>query len=246
MLQLLHPAALWTLAALALPLVIHLRRPPPRTVRLGSLRFLENMSRAVRWRNPRWRERTLLLCPPSRVYSPRSSLLLAEPRWIDTSARRSAALGAARPDGGTRRATRSRAGTIVRAGRLRTPPPRPRFPRRSGPTRRRVRAHRHRTRSLVPVARGRRRTAGGLDADRVFTPGRLASLRGDRPVLDPLPGRVGTDHRRVDGERHATSLGLPTPPRERAPSRDAAIRAIDGVHASKTPTAPNAPPNPRP
>ncbi len=81
MLQLLHPAALWTLAALALPLAIHLRRPPPRTVRLGSLRFLENVPRRP-WRNPRWRE-WLLLCVRLALLAA-LALLLAEPRWVET------------------------------------------------------------------------------------------------------------------------------------------------------------------
>ena len=45
--QLLSPASLWTLAALTLPLAIHLWRPPPRTVRLGSLRFLEKSAAPV-------------------------------------------------------------------------------------------------------------------------------------------------------------------------------------------------------
>ncbi len=55
---LLSPAALWTLAALALPLAVHLWRRPPRTVRLGSLRFLQ--SRPRRLQNLRWREWVLL------------------------------------------------------------------------------------------------------------------------------------------------------------------------------------------
>ncbi len=78
MLHLLHPAALWTLAALALPLAIHLRRPPPRTVRLGSLRFLENAPRHP-LRNLRWRE--LLLLGTRLGLLAALALLLAEPRW---------------------------------------------------------------------------------------------------------------------------------------------------------------------
>ena len=79
MLHLLHPAALWSLAALALPLAIHLFHPPPRTVRLGSLRFLENASRRP-LRNLRWRE-LLLLCTRL-VLLAALAFLLAEPYWI--------------------------------------------------------------------------------------------------------------------------------------------------------------------
>lgn len=81
MLHLLHPAALWSLAALAWPLAIHLWRPPPRTVRLGSLRFLESAPRRL-LRNLRWRE-LLLLCTRLGLIAA-LSLLLAEPRWIIT------------------------------------------------------------------------------------------------------------------------------------------------------------------
>ena len=55
---LLSPAALWTLAALALPLAIHLWRRPPRTVPFGSLRFLQGRPRPLQ--NLRWREYALL------------------------------------------------------------------------------------------------------------------------------------------------------------------------------------------
>ena len=54
----LSPANLWTLAALVLPLAIHLWRRPPRTVRLGSLRFLQTGAR--RLQDLRWREYALL------------------------------------------------------------------------------------------------------------------------------------------------------------------------------------------
>ncbi len=59
MLTLLSPAALWTLAALALPLALHLWRRPPRTVRLGSLRFVRAHP-GRRMRDLRWREWWLL------------------------------------------------------------------------------------------------------------------------------------------------------------------------------------------
>ena len=73
--SLLAPAALWTLAALALPLAIHLWRRPPRTVRLGSLRFLQ--SRPRRWRDFRWREWALLLARLGLLAA--LALLLAHP-----------------------------------------------------------------------------------------------------------------------------------------------------------------------
>ena len=77
MITLLSPASLWTLAALALPLAIHLWRRPPRTVRWGSLRFLQ--TRARRWQNLRWREIVLLLARVGLLAS--LALLLAHPIW---------------------------------------------------------------------------------------------------------------------------------------------------------------------
>ena len=77
MLQLLSPAGLWALAALSLPLAIHLWRPPPRTVRLGSLRFLESLPRRIY--NLRWRERLLLAVRMALLAL--LALLLAGPRW---------------------------------------------------------------------------------------------------------------------------------------------------------------------
>ena len=77
MLQLLSPTSLWALAALALPLAIHLWRPPPRTVRLGSLRFLEDLPR--RLHDLRWRERWLLAARLALLAL--LALLLAAPRW---------------------------------------------------------------------------------------------------------------------------------------------------------------------
>ena len=78
MLQLLSPAGLWALAALALPLAIHLWRPPPRTVRLGSLRFLDHLPHR-RLRNLRWRERALLAVRLALLAA--LALLLAGPHW---------------------------------------------------------------------------------------------------------------------------------------------------------------------
>ena len=78
MLQLLSPAGLWALASLALPLAIHLWRPPPQTVRLGSLRFLDNLPHR-RLRNLRWRERALLAVRLALLTA--LALLLAGPHW---------------------------------------------------------------------------------------------------------------------------------------------------------------------
>ena len=77
MFQLLSPAGLWAWAALALLLAIHLWRRPPRTVRLGSLRFLETLPR--RLRDLRWRERALLAARLGLLAV--LALLVAGPRW---------------------------------------------------------------------------------------------------------------------------------------------------------------------
>lgn len=60
MLRFSHPLAWWALTALAVPLILHLWRPPARTVRLGSIRFLRGAPRR-NLRNLRWREPLLLL-----------------------------------------------------------------------------------------------------------------------------------------------------------------------------------------
>ena len=78
MLTLLSPAALWSLAALALPLALHLWRQPPRTVLLPSLRFLQAHA-GRRLHDLRWRERLLLLvrlCLLALL-----ACLLARPQW---------------------------------------------------------------------------------------------------------------------------------------------------------------------
>lgn len=78
MLTLLSPGALWSCAALALPLALHLWRQPPRTVRLGSLRFLRARAGPC-WRNVRWRERLLLWVRLALLAL--LALLLARPFW---------------------------------------------------------------------------------------------------------------------------------------------------------------------
>ena len=82
---LLAPAALWALALLGLPLAIHLWRQPPRTVQLGSLRFLRAHS-AQRWRRLRWRE--LLLLSVRLALLALLVILLARPVWRRRPSRR--------------------------------------------------------------------------------------------------------------------------------------------------------------
>ena len=78
MFTLLSPAALWSLAALALPLALHLWRQPPRTIRLPSLRFLQAHA-GRRLSDLRWRERLLLLARLALLAT--LACLLARPRW---------------------------------------------------------------------------------------------------------------------------------------------------------------------
>jgi hypothetical protein len=70
--------ALIALAALAVPLVLHLIRRPVPSVRLGSLKFLTESQR--RLRSVRWRDLLLLLlrCGVLAILA----LLLAGPRWV--------------------------------------------------------------------------------------------------------------------------------------------------------------------
>lgn len=81
MLNLLNPFGLVALAALLVPAVIHLWRFPQRTVRLGSLKFLEAVARP-RLNQWRWRERLLLLL--RLVLIALLALLLAKPEWRRT------------------------------------------------------------------------------------------------------------------------------------------------------------------
>lgn len=60
MLQLLSPLALAGLATLAIPALLHLWRPPAKTVRIGTLRFFTGPA-VRRLTRLRWRERLLLL-----------------------------------------------------------------------------------------------------------------------------------------------------------------------------------------
>ncbi len=176
MFSLLHPAALWTLAALALPLAIHLRRPPPRTVRLGSLRALENIPRRP-WRHPRWRELLLLWTRLGLLAV--LTLWLAGLRWI-----------AAPPTGPRRWALLDPTAVLTNAARTRWQGLRdegyegrllaPDFPGVPGERSATADAPAPDLWSLLREADAEL-PAGSTLA--VFSPGRLAALRGVRPAL---------------------------------------------------------------
>ena len=78
MLQLLSPLALFALGALAIPAVLHLWRPPPRTIRVGTLRFFTAPA-VRRLTKLRWRERLLLFV--RLLLLTMLALLLAQPIW---------------------------------------------------------------------------------------------------------------------------------------------------------------------
>jgi len=81
MLNLLNPLGLVALAALLVPAAIHLWRFPQRTVRLGSLKFLDAVARP-RFNPWRWRERLRLLLRLALIAL--LALLLAKPEWRRT------------------------------------------------------------------------------------------------------------------------------------------------------------------
>ena len=78
MLQFLSPLALLTLAALAIPAILHLWRPPPTTIRVGTLRFFSGPA-VRRLTKLRWRE--LLLLAVRLLLLTMVALLLAQPIW---------------------------------------------------------------------------------------------------------------------------------------------------------------------
>jgi Aerotolerance regulator N-terminal len=80
MIQFLVPAALLAAAGILVPVLLHLWRPPARTVRLGSLRFLETVP-GRRLRDLRWRDRLLLLLRVALLLA--LAALLAGPFWLD-------------------------------------------------------------------------------------------------------------------------------------------------------------------
>ncbi len=174
---LLNPAALWTLAALALPLAIHLWRRPPRTVRLGSLRFLQ--SRPRRLQNLRWREYPLLLARLGLLTA--LAFLLARPVWRQPPpahpARWALLDPAATPTGPSLdrlRALQSGGAEtrLLAPGfpAVRVPPADPSAP----------------APDLWSLLREADATLSAGSSLAVFSPGRLASLHGVRPVLAHL------------------------------------------------------------
>jgi len=80
MIQFLIPAALLAAAGMIVPILLHLWRPPARTIHLGSLRFLQTVP-GRRLRDLRWRDRLLLLLRVALLLT--LAALLAGPRWID-------------------------------------------------------------------------------------------------------------------------------------------------------------------
>ncbi len=79
MLQFVIPAALLAAAGLIVPVLIHLWRPPARTIRLGSLRFLNTVP-GRRLRDLRWRDRLLLVVRVTLLIA--LAVLLAQPLWV--------------------------------------------------------------------------------------------------------------------------------------------------------------------
>ncbi len=78
MLQFLSPLALLALAAVTIPAILHLWRPPAKTVRVGTLRFFEGPA-VRRLTKLQWRERLLLAIRLLLLVM--LVLLLARPVW---------------------------------------------------------------------------------------------------------------------------------------------------------------------
>ena len=78
MLQLLSPLALLALATLAIPAILHLWRPPAKTVRVGTLRYFTGPA-TRRLNKLRWRELLLLALRLSLLAL--LIVLLAQPFW---------------------------------------------------------------------------------------------------------------------------------------------------------------------
>ena len=196
MLQLLSPVGLWALASLALPLTIHLWRRPPRTVRLGSLRFLETLPR--RLHDLRWRERALLA---SRLgLFALLALLVGGPRWQARPPRGPqhwALLDpTASPSGGSLERLRAQQAAGDETRWLA-----PGFPASDGTTPPAQAAP-----DLWSLLREADAELPAGSVLTVFSPGRLAALRGTRPALR---------HGRVEWVQT-----LDTPPPVNPPGRD--------------------------
>ncbi len=185
MLHLLAPAALLGLLALGVPAVLHLRRPPPPTVRVGSLRHLDARPRR-RFQWWRWRDRVLLALRLTLLAL--LTLALTRPAWRrprDRTPRRWALVDPAAAWSGPARerlAARRAAGDSVRLLADGFPELRPgEVPRPDAGSP-----------AAVDVWSLLREADAGLPAGSsliVFSPARLASLRGERPTL----GRVAVD-----------------------------------------------------
>ena len=78
MLQLLSPLGLIALAALAIPAILHLWRPPPAVVRVGTIRFFSGPA-VQRLTKLRWRE--LFLLAVRLLLLALLALLLTQPIW---------------------------------------------------------------------------------------------------------------------------------------------------------------------
>ena len=238
MLQLLSPAGLWALASLALPLAIHLWRPPPQTVRLGSLRFLDNLPHR-RLRNLRWRERALLAVRLALLTT--LALLLAGPHWrqrASTGPQRWALLDPAAAVSGDSAARLRRLhddGYSVHQLAPGFPPP-DAAPASAPPS------------DLWSLLREADATLPAGSTLAVFTPGRLAALQGTRPALRhcrvewiTTPDSAGATQSWIESLRVSASSGTPGKGRALVGTSDAASTRFADV---PVPTARNAPADP--
>jgi hypothetical protein len=174
MLTLLSPIGLWALAALSLPLALHLWRRPPRVVRLGSLRFLARLTRR-RATNLRWHERRLLAV--RLLLLALLALMLARPHWRPASWDLPQHWVLLDPVADLAGESLARLRAVQGAG-YETHFLAPGFPQRRDAT--------AGFRSAPDLWSLLREADAGLPAGSslaVFTPGRLSSLRGERPAL---------------------------------------------------------------
>ncbi|MDQ3626951.1 MAG: BatA domain-containing protein [Verrucomicrobiota bacterium] len=175
MLQLLSPLALFGLAALALPAILHLWRPPAKTVRLGTIRFFTGPA-VRRLTKLRWRERLLLAA--RLLLLTLLVLLLAQPVWMNnppTTAQRWALLEPGLVLNGT---ALQRWHELARAGfepRLLTTGFPPASLDRTGPA--------QPTTDLWSLLREADAQLPAGSKLAMFSADRLASLRGERPAM---------------------------------------------------------------
>jgi hypothetical protein len=174
MLTLLSPAGLWALAALSIPLALHLWRRPPQTIRLGSLRFLARVSRRIP-RDLRWHEQLLLAA--RLLLLALLALMLARPHWRPASEDRPQRWALIDPTGTPEGESLARLRAVQAAG-YETHQLASGFPRGTPAE--------HAGAPAPDLWSWLREADAGLPAGSalaVFTPGRLASLRGHRPFL---------------------------------------------------------------